>query len=197
MKDLSFFCPAILLLLVSFPMTSDYDLQGIHPRGIKFTSGMDLGMCGQSELLKITSWTPWKTVGQFRIYYQKLYVACVYVISIFVHMWVYLWYVWGCITVLHYIFSYIFRHSPGNSGRNSVFCLCATTTCCAKLSCCILCTPLCMLGPPLRRESHGTSLGPPLPVCQELPSAEPDPERVLCTCSLPARGRAPMLQNAD
>lgn len=61
---------------------------------------MDLGMFGQSELLKIISWTPWKTVGQLRIYYQKLYVACTYVINICVHMWVYMWYVWGGITVL-------------------------------------------------------------------------------------------------
>lgn len=90
----------------------------------------------------------------------------------------------GALQHFYYIFSYIFRHSPGNSGRNLVFCLCATTKCCVKLSCCILCTPLFMLGPPL-------------PVCQELPSTEPDPERVLCTCSLPARGRAPMLQNTD
>lgn len=61
---------------------------------------MDLGMFGQSELLKIISWTPWKTVGQFIIYYQKLYVACTYVKSTCVHIWVYLWYVWGWITVL-------------------------------------------------------------------------------------------------
>lgn len=103
----------------------------------------------------------------------------------------------GGLQCFYYIFSYIFRHSPGNSRRSLVSSLCATTKCCAKLSCCILCTPLFILDPPLPRVSHRPSLGPTLPVRQELPSTEPHPERVLCTCSMPARGHAPMFQNTD
>lgn len=96
----------------------------------------------------------------------------------------------GGLQGFYYIFSFspfllTLWHSPGNSGRSLVSCLCATTKCCANLSCCILCTPLFMLDPPLPRESHGPSLGPTLPVCQDRASPRTGPLHLQHACQRP------------